>query len=117
MHILSLLVKAAVVARVVLATPLARRWDDFEVKHAWVDIPAGWERHADAPRDHVLNLKISLKQDKFDDLIDHLYQVSDPSHPRYVWFDLRYILVSLKAIFFSFHLATERICPRQTWML
>lgn len=53
MQILSLLVKAAVVARIVLATPLARRWDDLEVKHAWVDIPAGWERHTDAPLDHV----------------------------------------------------------------
>lgn len=83
MQILSLLVKAAVVARIVLATPLARRWDDLEVKHAWVDIPAGWERHTDAPLDHVLNLKISLKQDKLDDLIGHLYQVSDPTHPRY----------------------------------
>lgn len=84
MQILSLLVKAAAVARIVLATPLSKRWDDFEVKHAWFDIPAGWERHADAPPDHVLNLKINLKQDKFDDLTNHLYQVSNPTHPRYV---------------------------------
>ncbi|THH10355.1 hypothetical protein EW145_g1384 [Phellinidium pouzarii] len=68
---------------IVFANPLLRRWDDFEVKHAWVDVPSGWVIHSDPSPDHTLDLRIGLKQDKFEELVDHLYQVSDPSHERY----------------------------------
>ncbi|EJD07658.1 subtilisin-like protein [Fomitiporia mediterranea MF3/22] len=67
-----------------LATPVERRWDDFEVKHAWIDVPRGWVVHSeDAAPDHVLDMRIGLKQDKFDKLVEELYQVSDPRHERY----------------------------------
>ncbi|PAV19635.1 subtilisin [Pyrrhoderma noxium] len=67
----------------VTASPLNKRWDDFEVKHAWSDIPQGWVIHSDAPADHLLEMRIGLKQHKFDSLVDELYQVSDPRHERY----------------------------------
>ena len=67
----------------VLAKPLiSRRWDEFEVKHAWQDVPTGWKLHTSAPLDHVIDMRISLKQDKFDDLVATLYEVSDPYHAK-----------------------------------
>ena len=67
----------------VLASPLDKRWDDFQVKHAWKEVPSGWDVHsADAPPDHVLDMRIGLKQDNFDRLVEELYQVSDPRHER-----------------------------------
>lgn len=82
MHLWSFVVVA--LAPVALTKPLAKRWDDFQIKHAWVETPSGWEVHGDAPADHRIDLRIGLKQDKFDELVEHLYQVSDPSHERYV---------------------------------
>lgn len=82
MHLWSFVVVA--LAPVALTKPLAKRWDDFQVKHTWVETPSGWEVHGDAPADHRIDMRIGLKQDKFDELVEHLYQVSDPSHERYV---------------------------------
>ena len=59
---------------------LNKRWEDFEVRHAWADVPKGWKFHAPAPADHVINMRIALKQDRFDDLVTALYEVSDPAH-------------------------------------
>lgn len=75
---LSLLVGAA------LCKPLHRRWDDFKVKHEWIDgAPRGWEVVGPAPSDERLAVRIGLKQDGIDDLVAHLYAVSDPNHHRY----------------------------------
>ena len=66
-----------------LANPLvSKRWDDFEVKHAWQDVPDGWRYHSPAPSDHVMDMRIALKQDKFEDLVAALYDVSDPYHEK-----------------------------------
>jgi len=74
---LSLLVGAT------LCKPLHKRWDDYKVKHAWVDgVPKGWEVVGPAPLEQRLAVRIGLKQDGIDDLISHLYAVSDPSHHR-----------------------------------
>ena len=62
--------------------PLVRRWDDFEVKHAWAEVPRGWELHAPAPSDYTFDMRIGLKQDRFDELVAALYEVSDPAHQR-----------------------------------
>lgn len=70
--------------QLVAAGPLAKRWDEFETKHAWAELPRGWELHGDVPADHKLEMRIGLKQDKFDELIRQLYEVSDPDHGRYV---------------------------------
>ncbi|KAH9893535.1 peptidase S8/S53 domain-containing protein [Cubamyces lactineus] len=67
-----------------IANPLvSKRWDDFEVKHAWTEIPRGWELHGPAPADYAFDLRIGLKQDKFGDLVTALYEVSDPAHEKY----------------------------------
>ncbi|OCH96339.1 subtilisin-like protein [Obba rivulosa] len=63
--------------------PLVPRWDDFEVKHAWVEIPRGWELHGPAPADYRFDLRIGLKQARIAELITALYEVSDPAHLRY----------------------------------
>ncbi|KAI8969372.1 subtilisin-like protein [Trametes punicea] len=70
--------------QLVVATPLiSKRWDDFAVKHAWTEVPRGWELHGPAPADHTFDMRIGLKQDRFDELVAALYEVSDPSHEKY----------------------------------
>lgn len=76
-------------AHLAFAKPLLRRWDDVAEKHAWVEIPRGWEYHSPAPADHKFDLRIGLKQDKIDDLIANLMEISDPMHSRYEVMNLR----------------------------
>ena len=61
-----------------------QRWDNFALKHAWQEIPDGWEHIAHAPSNHVLDLRIGLKQDRIDELIDNLMEISDHTNPRYI---------------------------------
>jgi Pro-kumamolisin, activation domain len=61
-----------------------KRWDNLAVKHSWPEIPRGWKYKAPAPADYVFELRIGLKQDRIDDLIDNLMEISDPSHARYI---------------------------------
>ncbi|KAM6496816.1 Peptidase S8/S53 domain containing protein [Amanita muscaria] len=70
-------------AYVSLASPLQKRWDDLVEKHSWTEIPKGWTFDSAAPAEHKLDLRIGLKQEKFDELIANLMQVSDPFHERY----------------------------------
>lgn len=69
-------------AQLSIAKPLAKRWDDFSVKHSWSEIPRGWELHGPAPADHTMDMRIGLKQDKLEELIATLYEVSDPAHEK-----------------------------------
>lgn len=50
-----------------------------------MEVPKGWEYHRVAPQDYKFNMRIALKQDRFDDLVTSLYEVSDPYHPKYVF--------------------------------
>jgi len=52
-------------------------------KHAWVEAPAKWTHISSAPDSHTLRMRIGLKQTQMDEVIRHLYEVSDPAHPRY----------------------------------
>lgn len=67
------------------AKPLSSlgRWNDLAEKHAWAEIPRGWEYESPAPADFPLKMRIGLKQDKIDDLIASLMETSDPNHARY----------------------------------
>ncbi|KAF8625030.1 hypothetical protein AX17_006944 [Amanita inopinata Kibby_2008] len=65
------------------ASPLQRRWNDLAEKHAWLEVPKGWAYESAAPSDHMFDLRIGLKQDKFDQLIANLMETSDPYHERY----------------------------------
>ena len=62
--------------------PFSKRWNDFSVKHSWTQVPRGWELYGPAPAEYMLDLRIGLKQDKLDELITSLYEVSDPAHAR-----------------------------------
>jgi tripeptidyl-peptidase-1 len=63
---------------------LLKRWDNPALKHAWPEVPHGWERIAPAPSNHILQLRIGLKQNRIDDLIHNLMEISDPISPRYI---------------------------------
>ncbi|KAJ7493198.1 peptidase S8/S53 domain-containing protein [Mycena galericulata] len=66
------------------AKPLSsKRWEDVAVKHAWVETPRGWEFLSAAPADHLLDMRIGLKQNKLEELISSLFEVSDPTHEKY----------------------------------
>ncbi|KAG5722083.1 Tripeptidyl-peptidase sed2, partial [Termitomyces sp. T112] len=45
--------------------------------------PHGWRQHSTPPADHNIFLRIGLPQPNFNTLKTHLYEVSDPYHPRY----------------------------------
>lgn len=47
------------------------------------NVPRTWTQLGPAPRDHMLDLQIGLKQSRFDELERHLLEISDPSHTRY----------------------------------
>ena len=70
------------VARLAFGTPLERRWDEFVEKHSWAEIPKGWSFESAAPLDYLFDLRIGLKQDKFDQLVANLMETSDPFHER-----------------------------------
>lgn len=46
-------------------------------------VPRGWEAVDRAPASHPIELRIGLKQDRFEDLDRQLYEVSDPAHSDY----------------------------------
>src|ERR1700732_5616174 len=71
--------------RLCVSKPLSKRWDNLSVKHSWTEIPHGWEMHGHAPANHSMDMRIGLKQDKLDELISSLYEVSEPAHERYVF--------------------------------
>ncbi|OTA93876.1 hypothetical protein M434DRAFT_395251 [Hypoxylon sp. CO27-5] len=45
--------------------------------------PRNWARVGRAPADHEVELQIGLRQGRFNELEQHLFEVSSPSHPRY----------------------------------
>ncbi|KAF7317714.1 Subtilisin-like protein [Mycena kentingensis (nom. inval.)] len=84
MRVLSAFVLA--LAHLCVSKPLAvKRWEGASVgvKHEWVEVPSGWTYHSDPPADHLMEIRIGLKQDKFDELVKALYEVSDPAHEKY----------------------------------
>ncbi|KAG0697324.1 peptidase S8/S53 domain-containing protein [Suillus ampliporus] len=66
-----------------LASAVPFKGCQHKVKESTRVPPHGWYNHAPAPKDHVLELKIALPQPKFPELEQHLWEVSDPNHPRY----------------------------------
>ncbi|KAH8995547.1 subtilisin-like protein [Lactarius hatsudake] len=64
------------------ATPLAP-WDNMRVKHTWSAVPANWETLGCPSAGTTINLYIALNPHQESALIDALYEVSDPKHPRH----------------------------------
>ncbi|KAH9015288.1 subtilisin-like protein [Lactarius hengduanensis] len=65
-----------------VATPPAP-WGDVRVKHAWSSVPANWETLGCPPPGTTIDLYIALNPHHDNALIDALFEVSDPKHPRY----------------------------------
>ena len=70
------------------AIRLAPRWDDKRVKHAWDAVPVAWESLGPPPAGITIDLSIALKPHDENGLIDALYKVSSPGHPRHVLSDI-----------------------------
>ncbi|KAG6845431.1 hypothetical protein H0H87_009338 [Tephrocybe sp. NHM501043] len=45
--------------------------------------PRGWSKHSTPHADHKIVLRVGLPQPDFEVLETHLYEVSDPDHPKY----------------------------------
>ena len=67
-----------------LATPVAPPWDDVRVKHAWNTVPAEWESLGPPPTSTTIDLHVALKPHNENALIEALYDVSTPGHPKKV---------------------------------
>ena len=78
--VLSFLI-AVLLAEFVTATV---HWDEMWVKHTWNAVPANWESLGDPPAGAIINLHMALKPDRERALIDALFEVSNPKHPRHV---------------------------------
>ncbi|KAF8264271.1 subtilisin-like protein [Lactarius quietus] len=66
-----------------LTTPVAPSWDIAQMKHAWTSVPMNWESLGPPPVGTTINLDIFLKAHHEKALIDALYEVSTPKHPKY----------------------------------
>ncbi|KAI1630893.1 tripeptidyl-peptidase 1 precursor [Biscogniauxia mediterranea] len=72
---------ALLAAQAALAGPIRSR-TPYRVKDSH-HVPRDWRRVGRAPANHVIDLQIGVKQGNFAALEKHLYEVSDPDHPRY----------------------------------
>ncbi|KAH8997732.1 subtilisin-like protein [Lactarius hatsudake] len=70
-----------------LAKPLRLRvsppWDDMHIKHSWNAIPKNWEALGHPPSGSTIDLYIALRPQRENAVVDVLYEVSEPGHPRY----------------------------------
>src|SRR6266702_2586453 len=68
-----------------LETPLASPWhNEIRVKHTWDAVPENWESLGPPKAGTTIDLRIALKPHRKNALIDALYKVSSPNHPRHV---------------------------------
>ncbi|KAF8267704.1 peptidase S8/S53 domain-containing protein [Lactarius quietus] len=63
--------------------PLVPPWDDVLVKHTWLDVPPNWETLGIPPSNTTIDFHIALVPQHENALIDALYEVSTPGHPKY----------------------------------
>lgn len=68
----------------ILATPFPSPWDDIHVKHKWNSVPVNWQNLGHPPADTTIDLHIALKAQDENAMIDALYEVSSPGHPKCV---------------------------------
>lgn len=80
-HYLSVLIILTTVPITSSAMPVAPPWGDIRVKHAYNTIPGNWESLSPPPGT-VTDLYIALKPHNDNDLIDTLYEVTSPGHPK-----------------------------------
>ncbi|KAH9009020.1 subtilisin-like protein [Lactarius deliciosus] len=68
-----------------LAKPLSPPWDDmhWHVKHSWNAVSRNWHSLGHPPFGTTIDLYIALKPRRENAVVDALYEVSEPGHPRY----------------------------------
>ncbi|KAH9036773.1 subtilisin-like protein [Lactarius deliciosus] len=84
-HLISALSVFAVILLGSLAKPFSPRWDDMRIKHSWNSVPENWDNLGNPLSGTTIDLYVALKAQHKNALIDTLYQVSDPNHPRHVY--------------------------------
>jgi tripeptidyl-peptidase-1 len=67
-----------------LSSLAAPRWEDVQVKHKWDNAPENWTNLGHPSADTTIDIHIALKPQNENALIDALYEVSSPDHPKYV---------------------------------
>ncbi|KAH9036707.1 subtilisin-like protein [Lactarius hengduanensis] len=65
------------------AKHLSPIWDDMHIKHSWNAVPKNWESLGRPPSGTTIDLYIALKPQRENAVVDALYEVSEPGHPRY----------------------------------
>ncbi|KAH9009121.1 Pro-kumamolisin, activation domain-containing protein, partial [Lactarius hengduanensis] len=55
----------------------------MHIKHSWNAVPRNWESLGHPPSGTTIDLYIALKPRRENALVDALYEVSEPRHPRY----------------------------------
>ncbi|KAG8735912.1 hypothetical protein FRC10_010012 [Ceratobasidium sp. 414] len=76
MYVLPILVLASVSC----ASPLT---NNFKARHTLHEVPTGWKAIDRAPAEHLIDMRIGLKQARMAELLSTLTELSDPIHPRY----------------------------------
>jgi hypothetical protein len=66
------------------AVPLSSPWDNMYTKHSWDTVPKNWESLGSPPSGTTIDHYIELKPHHENALIDVLYEVSNPRHPKHV---------------------------------
>jgi len=59
-------------------------WGDMRVMHAWDTVLENWVCLGHPPAETTIDLNIALKSQNENAMIDTLYEVSTPGHPKYV---------------------------------
>ncbi|KAH9062451.1 subtilisin-like protein [Lactarius vividus] len=55
----------------------------MHIKHSWNAVPRNWESLGHPPSGTTIDLYMALKPQRENALVDALYEVSEPGHPRY----------------------------------
>ncbi|QRW10121.1 tripeptidyl-peptidase I [Ceratobasidium sp. AG-Ba] len=56
---------------------------EFTTRHELREVPTGWTPIARAPAEHLIDMKIGLKQARMTELLATLHEISDPANARY----------------------------------
>ncbi|KAH9044202.1 subtilisin-like protein [Lactarius hengduanensis] len=84
-HCISVLFVIVLVLLGSLAKPLriSPPWNDMHIKHSWNAVPKNWEALGHPPSGTTIDLYIALRPQRENAVVDTLYEVSEPGHPRY----------------------------------
>ncbi|KAF8259420.1 subtilisin-like protein [Lactarius quietus] len=82
-HCITALSVLAAVLLVSLAKLLSPPWGDKHIRHTWGAVPENWESLGLPPSGTIIDLYVALKPEHEKALIDTLYEVSTPRHPKY----------------------------------